>query len=192
MTHRNPSRPFASPARLRRAALRAFVTALALTIPALAQGEGTPQTMQGLDEQVQEIKSEVLAISAELGLLEEKLLFPSNTQVSVFVKLDEPETLELSAIRIEIDGEVVTQHVYGFDEVQALRKGGVQRLYTGNVPIGTHALGVFLEGRDASGAALEASETLAFEKGIEPGVVGIELDHQTVGGVKIALGEWAN
>ncbi|MBW2294697.1 MAG: hypothetical protein JRG94_20655, partial [Deltaproteobacteria bacterium] len=48
--------------------------------------------MQSLDEQVQEIKSDVLGIAAELNRLEEKLLYPSNTQVAVFVSLDEGET----------------------------------------------------------------------------------------------------
>ena len=36
------------------------------------------EQIKGLDEQVQEIKKDVLAISAELQLLEEKLLYPSD------------------------------------------------------------------------------------------------------------------
>ena len=43
--------------------------------------------MKGLDEQVQEIKSDVLGIAAELNRLEEKLLYPSNTQIAVFVAI---------------------------------------------------------------------------------------------------------
>jgi len=34
------------------------------------------QQMRGLDEQVQEVKSDVLSISQELSRLEEKLLYP--------------------------------------------------------------------------------------------------------------------
>ena len=39
----------------------------------------TREQMKGLDEQVQEIKSDVLSIAAELDGLEERLLYPSNT-----------------------------------------------------------------------------------------------------------------
>ena len=38
--------------------------------------------IKGLDEQVQDIKKDVLNLNSELARLEEKLLFPSNTQVS--------------------------------------------------------------------------------------------------------------
>jgi hypothetical protein len=37
--------------------------------------------IRSLDGQVQEIKSDILSIAAELGNLEERLLYPSNTQV---------------------------------------------------------------------------------------------------------------
>ncbi|MCI0423359.1 MAG: hypothetical protein L0312_29765, partial [Acidobacteria bacterium] len=49
--------------------------------------------MRGLDEQIQEIKSDVLSISAELRGLEEKLLYPSGTQVAVFVSLTKGDTM---------------------------------------------------------------------------------------------------
>src|SRR5262245_55799273 len=53
------------------------------------------QQMRGLDEQVQEIKSDVLSIAAELGQLEEKLLYPSDTQVAVFVSLAKGDQMRL-------------------------------------------------------------------------------------------------
>ena len=37
------------------------------------------EQIKGLDEQVQEIKADALAIAAELNQLEEKLLYPSDT-----------------------------------------------------------------------------------------------------------------
>ena len=43
------------------------------------------QDMKSLDGQVQEIKSDVLNIASELGNLEERLLYPSNTQLAIFV-----------------------------------------------------------------------------------------------------------
>jgi len=48
--------------------------------------------MRSLDGQVQEIKSDVLSIASELSNLEERLLYPSNTQVAVFVAIEDDET----------------------------------------------------------------------------------------------------
>src|SRR5215472_12986398 len=41
--------------------------------------ESARAQMKGLDEQVQEVKSDVLSIAADLNQLEEKLLYPSDT-----------------------------------------------------------------------------------------------------------------
>src|SRR6185312_5073974 len=88
--------------------------------------------MRDLDEQVQQTKSDVLSIGAELNQLEEKLLYPSGTQVAIFVALAKGDELRLDAVRLQIDGQLVAHYIYSFKELEALRKGGVQRIYVGN------------------------------------------------------------
>ena len=63
--------------------------------------------MRDLDEQVQQTKSDVLSIAAELNQLEEKLLYPSGTQVAIFVALAKGDELRLDAVRLQIDGQLV-------------------------------------------------------------------------------------
>jgi len=104
--------------------------------------EVSKQQMQSLDEQVQDIKSDVLGIASELNRLEERLLYPSDTQVAVFVSMKEGETFRLDSVSVQIDGQPVARHIYSFKELEALQKGGVQRIYTGNVATGDHRLGV--------------------------------------------------
>jgi len=155
-----------------------------------ASEDVSKEQMQGLDEQVQEIKSDVLGIAQELSRLEEKLLFPSNTQVAVFVALAEGETFRLDAVEIQIDGEPVARHIYSFKELEALQKGGVQRLYTGNVSVGDHQLQVSVAGKLESGRDLAETRSFAFRKEVEPKLVGITLGEQKGGDGPIALGEW--
>jgi hypothetical protein len=152
--------------------------------------EVSKEQMQSLDEQVQEIKSEVLSIAAELNRLEEKLLYPSNTQLSVFVSIAEDETLELDSLRILIDGELVAHHIYSFKELQALQKGGVQRIYTGNVPTGEHQLDVSVAGKLSGGGDFGGAQTFTFRKEVEPKLVGITLAGQTFGEASIEIGGW--
>src|SRR5262249_59587506 len=82
--------------------------------------EASQQEMRSLDEQVQEIKSDVLGIAADLSRLEEKLLYPSNTQVAIFVSIASGETFRLDAMRIDVDGKLATHYIYGFKELDAL------------------------------------------------------------------------
>jgi type II secretory pathway pseudopilin PulG len=168
--------------------------ALLLCVPGssgfAADASASKEQMQSLDEQVQEIKSDVLSIAAELGRLEEKLLYPSNTQVAVFVSLEEGETLQLDSVRIQIDGELAVHHIYSFKELEALQKGGVQRIYTGNVATGEHRLEVSVSGKSSSGKDVSGSQTFTFSKDVEPKLVGISLARQDFGDVGIRLGSW--
>jgi len=146
--------------------------------------------MRGLDEQVQEIKSDVLAISSELSRLEEKLLYPSGTQVAIFVALAKGDPMRLDAVRLQIDGQLVAHYIYSFKELEALRKGGVQRIYVGNVATGEHQLEVLVDGKLEGGADFSRTEHLAFRKEVKPKLVGLTLGGPESGNSPITLGEW--
>ncbi len=149
---------------------------------------GSKEQMRSLDEQVQEIKSDVLDISAQLSRLEEKLLYPSNTQVALFVSLPKGETSRLDSVRIQIDGEPVAHHIYSFKELEALKKGGVQRIYTGNVSTGEHQLEVSVGGKLPGGSDFSGTQSFSFTKEVEPKLIGLELAGQASGAASIQLG----
>jgi len=157
--------------------------------PAVAD-ETSKEQMRSLDEQVQEIKSDVLRIAVELDQLEEKLLYPSNTQVSVFVSLAEGETFRLDSVEIRIDGEPVARHIYGLKELEALQQGGVQRIYTGNVRGGEHQLDVSMTGKLAGGKDFSGNRSFSFSKEAEPKLIGITLAGRDSSDASIQLGNW--
>ena len=156
----------------------------------VSAGGSAADPMRSLDEQVQEIKTDVLSIAAELSLLEEKLLYPSNTQVALFVSLSEGDELQLDSVRIELDGQPVAHHIYSFKELEALQKGGVQRIYTGNVTSGAHEMAVTVAGKLPGGSDFDATERFRFEKEVDPKLVGITLARTATGGARIELGGW--
>jgi hypothetical protein len=155
--------------------------------PAKAESVSKEQ-MQSLDEQVQEIKSDALSIAAELSGLEEKLLYPSNTQVAVFVSLEDGDAFRLDSVQIQIDGEPVAHYIYSFKELEALQKGGVQRIYTGNISTGEHQLEVSVAGKLSGGKDVGATESFSFRKDVEPKLVGITLAGHDSGEARIRLG----
>jgi hypothetical protein len=152
---------------------------LFLTVSAYGQ-EITKEQIKGQDEQVQDIKSDVLAISAELNQLEEKLLYPSNTEVMVFVSLSSDETFRLDSVEIQMDGKPVARHIYSFKELEALRKGGVQRIYTGNIRSGDHDLQVSVIGKTGGGTDFKKSEHFKVTKDVAPKIVEISLADQGI------------
>ena len=164
----------------------ATVAALGVFAGAAAVAEASyREQMKGLDEQVQEVKSDVLSIAAELARLEERLLYPSNTHLAVFIALAERDSLRLDAVQIQIDGQPVAHSIYSFKELEALQKGGVQRIYTGNVATGEHQMEVTIVGKLDTGKDYNRTERFAFSKGVEPKLLGV-----TLGSSQLALGDW--
>ena len=155
------------------------ISVFVLSFTAYAQ-EVSREQIKGLDEQVQEIKSDALAIAAALNQLEEKLLYPSNTQVAVFVSLTSGETFRLDSVEIQLDGKPVAHHLYTFKELEALQKGGVQRIYTGNIRSGAHDLQVSVIGKSAGGADFQKTESFQVNKDVGPKIVEISLAAQSI------------
>jgi len=146
--------------------------------------------MRSLDGQVQEIKSDVLNIASELNTLEERLLFPSHTQVSLFVSIAENEDFRLDAVQIEINGELATHHIYSFKELDALQNGGVQKIYTGNLTTGEHDLQVTMIGKLKNGNDFSESGSFSLAKGVKPKAMGITLAGPGFGSDGIQVGDW--
>ena len=134
----------------------------AATSPAPAAAAGT----RSLDEQVQDLKKQTVALNRDLFILEEELLFPANTQVAVFVSVDVGDFFALDSITLKIDNREVSDYLYTPREVSALLKGGVQRLYVGNLKSGQHELVAFFNGKGPHNRDYRRAASIKFEKGV--------------------------
>ena len=156
--------------------LKGLSGAVAICVVAMSASlwgdERAASEMRSLDDQVQQIKSDVLEIAAELNQLEEQLLFPSNTQVTIFIAMEDA-SFRMDSVRIGINDELATHHIYSFKELEALRTGGVQRIFMGNIPVGAHQLEVAVLGQLDNGSSFDRSERFEITKEVEPSLIGI-------------------
>ena len=105
---------------------------------------------------MQDLKKDVVDLNKELFVLEEELLFPANTQVAVFVSMDIGEFFALDSLTLKIDNKEVANYLYTPREAEALLKGGVHRVYLGNLKVGEHQLVAFFNGKGPNDARLQA------------------------------------
>jgi hypothetical protein len=138
-------------------------------------GAAKPSTAAaaGLDSRVQDLKSDVIRLNRDLLVLEEELLFPANTQVAVFVSMDVGKLFSLDSVQVTLNDKVVSNYLYTPLEVQALHRGGVQRMYVGNLKAGEHTLTAFFTGKGPHERDYKRGATLKFEK--DTGAKYIEL-----------------
>jgi len=124
-----------------------------------------PETFQALDTQVQDLKQDVLDLNRDLFMLEEELLFPANTQMAVFLSMDVSSFFQIDSVQLRLDDKQVANYLYTEREVDGLNRGGVQRLYLGNVKFGQHELVAFFTGKGPQDRDYRRGATITFRKG---------------------------
>ena len=133
------------------------------------------EQFRSLDEDVQDLKKEVLDLNRDLFLLEEELLFPANSQVAFFISMDVGEYFALDSVNLKIDGKEVTNYLYTDREVEALARGGVHRLHMENLKVGDHELVAVFTGKGPHWRDYRRGATLKLNKGIGAKYVELEI-----------------
>jgi hypothetical protein len=137
-------------------------------LPAAARAE-TPA------EELEDVRASFLELQRDLVILEEDLLFPASSQLAVFLSMDIGEFFTLDAVTVTLDGEDVTHHLYTARQVDALQRGGVQKLWLGNVKQGSHRLTAIFTGSGPEGRPYRRATSVEFEKTFEPALIELAI-----------------
>ncbi|MCO7223072.1 AraC family transcriptional regulator [Pleionea sp. CnH1-48] len=182
-------------------AATAFMSANALALQP-ADGENTDQEEAveqveeviddtSVAESLEDLKKKVLSVNRELFILEEDLLFPASTQTAFFVSLDVGYFFKLDSVKLKVDGEVVTQYLYTDRELDALRRGAVQRLHLENVTTGEHDVVVLMIGYGPENREYKIAVEGKFEKDTEAKLLEIQIrDDSNKQQPKLVIKEW--
>ena len=157
--------------------LKPAAAASAPTAAAAAAAASAPPA--GLDNRIQDVKSDVIKLNRDLLVLEEELLFPANTQVALFVSMDVGKLFLLDSVQIKLDDKVVTNYLYTPLEVEALHRGGVQRVYLGNLKAGEHQIVAFFTGQGPHERDYKRGATVKFDKGTDPKYIELQIKDST-------------
>ena len=142
--------------------------------PAPAGAASGPEAAT-LDGRIQDVKNDVIKINRDLLVLEEELLFPASTQVALFVSMDVGKMFELDSVQVKLDDKVVASYLYTPLEVQALHRGGVQRVYLGNLKVGNHELVAFFTGKGPHERDYKRGTTVKFDKSTDPKYIELRI-----------------
>jgi hypothetical protein len=154
-----------------KSAIITLLAAVAVSMPVLADdAAGTaaeaPVERSALDSEVQSLRRDVVDLNRDLFMLEEDLLFPASTQVAVFVSMDIGTFFALDSVQLKVDDKEVANYLYTEREQEALKRGGVQRLWLGNMKAGEHEVTAFFTGRGPHTRDYKRGTTLKVEKGV--------------------------
>ena len=98
---------------------------------------------------------------------------------------------QLDSVQLKIDDKPVTGYLYTRREGEALRRGGVQRLWVGNLPSGEHELVALFVGKGPHDRDYRRATSITFEK--EPGPKYLEIrirDSEAMMQPEFEIREW--
>ena len=134
-----------------------------------------PVELVPLDSDLERVKKDLLKLKRDLVILEEDLLFPASSQVAVFLSMDIGDLFKLDAVTVKLNGKEVAHHLYTDRQIDALYRGGIQKLFVGNVKQGRNRLTAFFTGRGPSGRDYRRATTVEFDKTFEPAFVELAI-----------------
>ncbi|MAZ06742.1 AraC family transcriptional regulator [Marinobacter sp. SS8-8] len=147
--------------------------------PVFSQGSDSGNEDTAVAERVEDLKKKVIRLNRDLFILEEDLLFPASTRIAVFLSVDTGKFLELDAVKLKVNDEIVASHLYTERQVKALERGGMQRLYVGNLKTGEHEITAFVEGTGPDNRVYKQAASFGFEKGTGTAALEIRVEDRS-------------
>jgi hypothetical protein len=128
------------------------------------ESTGAPAEFKSVDQDVQALKKQLIELNRDLFRLEEELLYPASTQVAVFLSVDVGTFFALDSVTLRLDDKEVASYLYTEREVKALHRGGVQKLFLGNLKAGEHEIVATFVGKGPHERDYRRGTTIRFEK----------------------------
>jgi hypothetical protein len=127
-------------------------------------GREADRSVEGLDVEIEQLKEEILELNTLLFKLQEELLYPEDSSIIIFIAMEGGHYFIPDSLKLLVDDQLVASHLYTDREIEALKKGGVQRLYMGNLRSGSHRLMAVFAGKGPQAQEYKRAELVEMEK----------------------------
>ncbi len=122
------------------------------------------ESLNAIVSEAEKIKKDIIELNQRLYQFEEALLYPTNTQLSVFLSYADNTAFILDSVELLLDDKLVSASLYQDAELSALKNGGIQRVYLGSLADGKHKLTVQFNGQGKNERYFRRKKALNFVK----------------------------
>ncbi len=126
-----------------------------------------------LDQQLDGLSIAIDDIEKDISDLKKDILFPPVTRLTVYVSVAPDVLFDLHSLTLLVDGKEKSFHIYSERDIAALRLGGMQKLYEGNVTLGFHDVKAVFKGKTKKEKPASHAVDLTFEKKLEGHVLNL-------------------
>lgn len=150
-----------------------FIAALCVSAIVVLTSALVPVAAAPLDDEIGTLATETSATAKDIAQLEQKVRQLIDTRLSLFLTLGSQNGLDLDSVELFVNGKPAVSHLYTPNENGALKQGGIQKLFMGNLVNGTHELKAVITARAANDRFVRRESLHSFKK--RPGELRLEM-----------------
>ena len=132
-----------------------------------------------LASEIESLQQALVNLNRDLFVLEEDLLFPSSTQMAIYLSMDVGNYFALDSVEIKINDKTVSHYLYTEKQVNALVRGGVHRVYISSINQGEHQITALFHGLGPEERPYKRAVTLPFNKTDEAKAIELQIIDST-------------
>ena len=155
-----------------------------------AASHGEPATRQSLDQEVEQLKEDVLSLDRDMTTFDRELRHPSQARFAVFLAVDVERRVNIEEVSLWVDQTVVSLSRYNPAQQYALGQGGVQRFHLGNLSRGRHAVQARFKAKGPGGQTWEGEASISVLKHSNPTLVILQIVNAG-SQPQLRIAEWA-
>jgi len=114
-------------------------------------------------EQLQAIKLEMVQLNKQVKQLKQQRNNPAEQLLSLYLSLEVNDEFDLYNVKVVLDNKLVLNKNYSDKEINALKQGGVQKLYMRNIVKAEHRISAFILGTNKQGKTYKNGATGTFD-----------------------------
>ncbi len=149
-----------------------FIAALCVSAIVLLNAL-VPVAAAPLDDEIGTLATDTSATAKDIAQLEQEVRQLIDTRISLFLTLGSQNGLDLDSVELFVNGRPAVSHLYTPNENGALKQGGMQKLFMGNLVNGTHELKAVITARAANDRFVRRESLHNFKK--RPGELRLEM-----------------
>ena len=146
---------------------------------------------KNINTEIEDLKEEVLELNQDLLILEQELLFSANAQINVFLSMNKGRLFNLDSVQLKVDGSVISNYLYTRRGNKALSRGGIQKLYMGNLTPGEHTVTAVFTGQGENNKTVKRKTSKKINKINKPLFIELQIiDDQRKKQAEFSIKTW--
>jgi hypothetical protein len=105
------------------------------------------------------------------------MLYPDANQLAVYLSVDSGERFTISQVKLRVNAREMALIQYDDIQMDAFNRGGIERIFIGNIEVGDHTVTAIISGEANNGQKMKRAVSQQFSKSANANVLELSVSY---------------